>query len=222
MPDFLTAEARRIFAAFHEKRHVALGVAGYKLDECDNSDFTGNWSFPELSHFPSGADGEQMHSLFGLSYLATMHSIFERRSERTWGLVRSSHALAAPLPFALYSDLYDHAEYIRALLNAGFAGLLWCPEVRDAHDNEDLLRRLQTSVFSPLMQVDAWYIRNPPWKQIDRNKNNANELSAEWQETESAGRDLIRLRMRLLPYFYSAFVKYRWSWTTLTIRAPGR
>ena len=77
VPDFLDPEARRIFGGFHEKEHVALGVSGYKLDECDNSDFTGNWSFPELSRFPSGADGEQMHSLFGLRYQDTLQEVFE-------------------------------------------------------------------------------------------------------------------------------------------------
>ena len=61
VPDFITPEGRQIYADYHQKAHVDLGVSGYKADECDNSDFTGNWSFPELSQFPSGADGEQMH-----------------------------------------------------------------------------------------------------------------------------------------------------------------
>jgi alpha-D-xyloside xylohydrolase len=130
VPDFLTPEARRIFANYHEREHVALGVSGYKLDECDNSDFTRNWSFPEISRFPSGADGEQMHSLFGLRYQDTIQGIFEKRNQRTYGLVRSSHALAAPYPYVLYSDLYDHATSIRSVAHAGFSGLLWTPEVR--------------------------------------------------------------------------------------------
>ena len=71
VPDFLLPEARRIFADFHEKEHVALGVTGYKLDECDNSDYTGFWSFPEISRFPSGLDGEQAHSRFGFEYQQT-------------------------------------------------------------------------------------------------------------------------------------------------------
>ncbi|MGH7973258.1 MAG: TIM-barrel domain-containing protein, partial [Limisphaerales bacterium] len=52
VPDFVDPQARSIFAAFHDKEHIALGVSGYKADECDNSDFTGNWSFPEVSRFP--------------------------------------------------------------------------------------------------------------------------------------------------------------------------
>jgi alpha-D-xyloside xylohydrolase len=124
VPDFLSPKARDIFADFHAQHHVSLGISGYKLDECDNSDFTGSWSFPEASSFPSGADGEQMHSLFGLRYQDTIQGIFDKRQQRTYGLVRSSHALAAPYPYVLYSDLYNHREFIRALVNAGFSGLL--------------------------------------------------------------------------------------------------
>ena len=70
----------------------------------------------------------------------------------------------------LYSDLYDHREFIRALVNSGFSGLLWTPEVRDAKSAEDLVRRLQTAVLSPMALINAWYIKNPPWMQIDRRR----------------------------------------------------
>lgn len=207
-PDFLSPDARRIFAEFHEREHVSRGVSGYKLDECDNSDFTGNWSFPECSRYPSGADGEQMHSLFGLRYQDAVESIFDRRAIRTWGLARSSQALAAPYPYVLYSDLYDHSEFIRGMANAGFSGLLWCPEVRDARDGEDLIRRLETVIFSPLAMINAWYIANPPWKQFDAKRNNAGEFLPGWESLEAKCRALIELRMRLIPYFYSAFAQY--------------
>ena len=167
VPDFITREGRAVFADFHRKAHVDLGVSGYKADECDNSDFTGNWSFPELSRFPSGADGEQMHSLFGLRYQDALLEAFKGKNQRTYGLVRSSGALAAPYPFVLYSDLYSHKQYIHAIAQSGFSGLLWTPEVRDAASNEDLIRRLQSVVFSPLAMVDAWYLKNAPW--IDTN-----------------------------------------------------
>ena len=88
-----------------------------------------------------------MHCFFGLRYQDTMQAIFERRNQRTLGLVRSTHALAAPYPYVLYSDLYDHEQFIRAISTVSFAGLLWCPEVRDAKDAEDPIRRLQTVIF---------------------------------------------------------------------------
>jgi alpha-D-xyloside xylohydrolase len=149
-----------------------------------------------------------MHSLLGLRYQDTIQSVFEKRKTRTYGLVRSSHALSAPYPFALYSDLYDHKEYIRALVNAGFSGLLWTPEVRDARSVEDLIRRLQTVIFSPLAQVDTWYMKNPPWKQVERKANSAGQFAANWEEVEAQCRRLIELRMRLVPYLYAAFVRY--------------
>ena len=208
VPDFLTPQARRIFADFHEREHVSLGVAGYKLDECDNSDFTRNWSFPELSRFPSGADGEQMHSLFGLRYQDTIQSVFERRGMRTYGLVRNSGALAAPYPYVLYSDLYEHKAFIHAVAQSAFAGLLWTPEVRDAVSPEDLVRRLQSAALSPMALINAWYIPNPPWKQVDRAANKEGRFDAEWEKLETICRGVLELRMQLVPYLHAAFVEY--------------
>jgi alpha-D-xyloside xylohydrolase len=208
VPDFLDPRARRIFGEYHEKNHIALGVSGYKLDECDNSDFTGNWSFPEIAAFPSGADGEQMHCLFGQRYQDALQEVFERRKERTYGLVRSSGALAAPYPYVLYSDLYDHKEFIRGVANMGFSGLLWTPELRNANNPEDLVRRLQSVALSPLALINAWYIKNPPWKQVERNANNAGRLAEGWEAVEAQCRAVMELRMRLIPYLHAAFVKY--------------
>ena len=217
-PDFLKPEARKIFADYHEKHHMGIGVSGFKLDECDNSDFTGGWSFPECSQFPSGVDGEQMHSHFGLAYQETIEGIFRRRNTRTYQLVRSTNALAAPYPFALYSDLYDHQQYIRAIVNSGFSGLLWAAEVRNANNAEDMIRRLQTACFSALMQVDAWFLMNPPWKQVSREANNAGRIAPNWRKLEAQCREVIRLRMQLVPYLYSSFVRYH-EWGTPPFRA---
>ena len=208
VPDFLTREASRIFADFHEKEHVALGVSGYKLDECDNADFTGNWSFPEISRFPSGADGEQMHCLFGQRYQDTLQSVFEKLRLRTYGLARSSGALAAPYPYVLYSDLYDHKEFIRGVANMGFSGLLWTPELRNASSVEDLIRRLQAVALSPLALINAWFIKNPPWKQVARGPNNLGQFAPGWEEVEARCRAVMELRMRLIPYLHAAFVRY--------------
>lgn len=48
---------------------IDKGVTGFKLDECDNSDYNpSNWSFPDASPFPSGMDGEQMHRAIDVLY----------------------------------------------------------------------------------------------------------------------------------------------------------
>jgi alpha-D-xyloside xylohydrolase len=208
VPDFAGAPARQIFGDYHGKQLIDLGISGFKLDECDGSDYTRGWSFPDFSRFPSGVDGEQMHAVFGLRYQHTILSQFESRKRETFGLVRSSGTLAAPYPFVLYSDLYEHRDFVRALVNAGFSGLLWCPEVRDAASEEDLIRRLETVIFSPLAMVNAWYIKNPPWKQLNRDKNNAGEFAANWEALENRCRKIIGWRMQLLPYLQSAFARY--------------
>lgn len=209
VPDFAGESARKIFGDYHGSHLIDLGVSGFKLDECDNSDFTEGWSFPEHTRFPSGVDGEQMHAEFGLRYQDTILTQFEQRGKSTYSLVRSSGALAAPYPFVLYSDLYDHRQFIRALVNAGFSGFLWCPEVRDAASEEDLIRRLQSVVFSPLAMVNAWYIRNPPWKQIEREQNNAGHFSQGWEQLEARCKEIISWRMQLLPYLHAAFAVYQ-------------
>jgi alpha-D-xyloside xylohydrolase len=208
VPDFAGEPAREAFGAYHGKTLIDAGISGFKIDECDNSDYTGGWSFPECSSFPSGIDGEQMHSVFGLRYQMTIWNEFRKRSQSTYNLVRSSGALAAPYPFVLYSDLYVHRDFIRALVNSGFSGLLWCPEVRDAVSEEDLIRRLQSVVFSPLAMVNGWYIKNPPWKQLNRMKNNAGELLDGWESLEARCREIIAWRMQLVPYLTAAFERY--------------
>jgi alpha-D-xyloside xylohydrolase len=208
VPDFLQPQARSLFANFHEREHVALGVSGYKADECDNSDFTGNWSFPEMSHFPSGADGEQMHSLFGLRYQDALTQAFEKSGQRTYGLVRSSGALATPYPYVIYSDLYDHRQFVRGIPQAGFCGLLWTPEVRDSANPVELIRRLESAVFSPLTMINAWYLRNPPWKQVNREDNNKGRFAENWERTEAQCRVLLELRMKFIPWLQAAFARY--------------
>lgn len=211
VPDLSIAPARDIFAGHHRTALVEKGISGFKLDECDGSDFTGGWSFPNCAQFPSGLDGEQMHSLLGVLYQRTVNRVFEDKNLRSFNAVRASHALAAPLPFVLYSDLYGHAEFIRGVVNAGFSGLLWTPEVRQCDSVEDLLRRLQTAVFSPMALVNAWMVPNPPWYQVDYHKNRAGELPENREELIAQTRALFELRMSLIPYIYSAFARYHFD-----------
>ncbi|MDR0719712.1 MAG: hypothetical protein LBF78_08765, partial [Treponema sp.] len=66
VPDLADTKVRDLFSGYHRENFVDKGVSGFKLDECDNSDFNpSNWSFPELSSSPSGLYGEQMHSALG-------------------------------------------------------------------------------------------------------------------------------------------------------------
>ena len=193
-PDFTLTEAQEILKEQHDTDHVQVGVSGYKLDECDGSELTGaSWMFPAHTTFPSGADGEQMRQVYGLALQKITFDLFKARNRRTYGLVRASNAGASPLPSVLYSDLYDHREFIRALVNSGYSGLLWTPEVRNADSAEDWVRRMQTVCFSAMAKLNAWWDGTKPWS---------------FPEVEPIILKCLRLRMRLMPYLYSAFAKY--------------
>lgn len=209
VPDLAMPEAQKIFQQWHQEHLIDKGVTGFKLDECDNSDYNpSNWSFPDASRFPSGMDGEQMHSAIGVLYQQMMAQAFQAKNIRTLSQVRSSGALASSLPFVLYSDLYQHEEFIRGIVTAPFSGLLWSPEVRDCADGEDLLRRVQTVCFSAQALINSWRIPNPPWKQTDIEKNLKGVEMEDSDYYTNACRRIFELRMSLIPYLYSAFVEY--------------
>lgn len=191
VPDFSMEQARKIFAKHHREYLVKQGIDGFKLDECDNSDFVHDWSYPNCTQFPGGMDGEQHHQLFGTLYMQT---ILESLGQTpTLSQARSAGALAASYPFVLYSDLYDHKDFIRATVNAGFSGLLWTPELRDAKSKKDLLRRLQTTVFSVQCLINGWYCAEVPWKEFD---------------CQEEVRQLLKVRKALVPRLMQAFEDY--------------
>lgn len=208
VPDLLMPQARRAFAE-HHRQLVAEGIDGFKLDECDGSDYIGSpWSFPETDQFPSGLDGECMHSLLGITYQRTVDALWRQTGRRTLHSVRNSHALAAPYPFILYSDLYDLKDFVRGVATASFSGLLWTPEVRDASSTEDLIRRVQAVALSPQALINAWYIPLPPWRQISTPKNVAGEIMPDHAQATALVREALCLRMQLLPYIDAAFARY--------------
>lgn len=215
VPDFMTKEANKIFSD-HQKEilYSKDGIDGVKLDECDHQpEGTAYWSFPESTEFPSGADGEQMHSLIGYLYQKVMVKPLDDMNKRTWGLVRNSHGLAAPLPYTVYSDSYSQDCYLRGLVSTGFSGSLWVPEVRDASSIEDFYRRTQICLLSPLMIVNSWYLKLPPWKQIATAPNRELILMDNHEEVTNNIRDMFNLRMSLIPYIYTSFMNYHTNGT---------
>lgn len=191
VPDFATPEARKIFGDYMRKNFVELGIDGFKLDECDSSDNTGGWSFPNCSKFPSGLDGEQYHSLFGTLYIKTLMEALGNRP--TLSEVRNLGALAASYPFVLYSDLYDHRDFIRGVVNSGFSGILWAPEFRSADTKEDCIRRIQVIVFSVQCLINAWCYDGIPWIVHD---------------CEDEVRELLEERKKLIPMLKKSFDIY--------------
>lgn len=192
VPDFSIEEAKNAFALYHKENFVDKGIDGFKLDECDSGDFLSCWSFPNCAQFPSGMDGEQYHSMFGVLYMQTLLEAFG--TTPTLSQVRSAGALCAPYPFVLYSDLYDQKDFIRGVVNAGFSGLLWSPEVRDAKSKKEFLRRLQVNVFSAQCLINGWYLETLPWEELG---------------IKEEVKELLKLRKALFPLLRKAFDDYK-------------
>jgi len=190
VPDFSLPEAREAFAKQHLEEHLSLGVSGYKFDECDGYD---KWLWPDHAQFPSGLSGEELRQLYGVLYQRAGCEAFRSSGRRSYGLARASNAGAASFPFVLYNDCYDHRDFVTALCSSSFCGVLWTPEARSSKTPEEWLRRLQTACMSPMALLNAWCDGTKPWS---------------FEEVEGPVRETILLRMRLIPYLYSAFAKY--------------
>jgi alpha-D-xyloside xylohydrolase len=139
-----------------------------------------------------------MRQVYALAIQRATFDAFRARDQRTYGLVRASNAGASPLPYVLYDDYYGHPEFITALASSGFIGVLWTPEVRSSRTSEEWLRRMQSVCFSPLAMLNAWSDGTKPWS---------------FPDVADRVRDVMRLRIRLLPYLYSAFARYHFDGT---------
>ncbi|MDN5202263.1 glycoside hydrolase family 31 protein [Fulvivirgaceae bacterium BMA10] len=190
VPDFTLPEVQSIFKEHFNTHHLDIGVSGYKIDEVDGFD---RWLWPDVAKFPSGLSGEQMRQIYGLLVQKLTADWFKEKNQRTYGLVRASNAGGSTFPYVIYNDYYSHKDFITALINSGFIGMLWTPEVRSSGNAEDWLRRMQSVCFSPMAMLNAWADGTKPWS---------------FPEVEDQVREVSYLRMQLLPYIYTAFAHY--------------
>lgn len=191
VPDYTLPAARKILTDQHRKQHVDIGVSGYKIDEVDGYDF---WLWPDHATFPSGTSAEVMRQTYGLQMQSMVfRELFRASDQRTYGLVRASNGAASGYPFVIYSDSYGHKQYINGISSASLGGILWCPEIRSAATEREWINRMHTVCFSPLAMLNAWASGQKPWS---------------FRTATPAVRETIGLRMRLLPYLYTAFAEY--------------
>ena len=194
VPDYTLPDARRALVDQHAQDHLAIGISGYKIDEVDGFDV---WLWPDHASFPSGTPAPAMRQAYGLLMQDLIFKeLFKARNQRTYGLVRASNGAASGYPFAIYSDAYDLKEYITGMSASGFAGILWAPEIRSAGDERDWINRMQVVAFSALAQLNAWASGATPWH---------------FEGAAGMVRETLELRMRLLPYLYSAFAAYHFD-----------
>lgn len=190
VPDYTLPEAQKILVDHFKKHQLDLGVSGYKMDENDGYD---SWLWPDVATFPSGIPAEQMRQIYGAVMQKVTTKMYKDENKRTYGLVRSANAGTTSFPYVLYNDYYNHRDFITALVNSSFIGVLWTPEVRASRSAEEWLRRMQTVCFSPLAMLNAWADGTKPWS---------------FPEVAKSVNDIAMLRMQLIPYLYTAFADY--------------
>jgi len=195
VPDFSMGTAQKIWKEKLEREHVSIGVSGYKIDEVDGYD---HYLWPDVATFPSGLSAEQMRQTYGLWVQKITAEMYRDQNIRTFGLVRASNAGGNSMPYVIYNDYYSHEDFITALINSGFSGVLWTPEVRGSKTGEEWLRRFQTVVFSPMAMINAWSSGTKPWS---------------FPEVSESVKEYALLRMQMMPYWYSEFAKYRFEGT---------
>ena len=193
VPDLTIPEARKIFFDQLQKDQVDIGVSGYKIDEVDGYD---TYLWPDVATFPSGISAEQMRQTYGVLAMRYSSEMYHKKNQRTFGLVRASNAGANTFPYVIYNDYYNHEDFITALINSGFAGVLWTPEARASKTGEEWLRRFQTVVFSPMAMINAWASGTKPWS---------------YPEVSEQVKQMALLRMQMMPYWYSEFAKYHFE-----------
>lgn len=193
VPDLTMRDAKGIIISQLQQSQVNIGISGYKIDECDGYD---QWLWPDVAKFPSGNSAEQMRQTYGLLLQNMTAQIYRQKNIRTYGLVRASNGGGASFPYVIYNDYYSHEDFITALINSGFCGVLWTPEVRNSKTSEEWLRRMQTVIFSPMAMLNAWSSGTKPWS---------------FPEVEKEVREIAMLRMQLMPYFYTEFARYHFD-----------
>ena len=90
-----------------------------------------------------------MRQAYGLLVQTMLYKRLVSREQRPHLLAgaRQQNAGASGLPFVIYSDSYDHAQYITGLSAASLCGILWTPEVRQAATPEEWRARGTNRLF---------------------------------------------------------------------------
>lgn len=195
VPDLSVPGAAEILMKQIDLSQVGIGISGYKIDESDGYD---RWLWPDVAMFPSGNNAEQIRQTYGLFLQKITTDLFRQKNQRTYGLTRSSNGGGSSFPYVIYNDYYSHEDFITALINSGYSGVLWTPEVRSSKTGEEWLRRFQTVCFSPMAMINAWSSGTQPWS---------------FPEVENEVKEYAFLRMQLIPYLYSEFAKYHFEGT---------
>ena len=159
--DLTLPRCQDIWKRYQLDHAIKSGALGFKLDE---DDVDTNVGFNDSVVFPSGFHGFEFHNIQGYIWQRLYHEMFESLGQRTWLQSRGGYAGTQAYPTNSYSDGYDYPTYVRGVVNSGFSGLIWAPEMRhatctpdhSAEDHADFARRAQLMFLSPQAQYNAW------------------------------------------------------------------
>ncbi len=204
--DLTLIRCQKLWKKYQLDHAIASGAVGFKLDEDDVDVDIG---FKDSTIFPSGFKGYDFHNIQGYIWQRLYHEMFASLGRRTWLQSRGGYAGSQAYPTNSYSDGYDYTTYVLGVVNSGFSGLIWAPELRHAtcgpnhtpEEHADFARRTQLMFLSPQAQYNAWDSKDGTtlWP---TGGPGAASCGAEWIAMFKKHYDL---RQGLSTYLYSAF-----------------
>ena len=135
-----------------------------------------------------------MHNIYGYFYGDTFHDMYRQAGLRTFLKARAMYTGSQRHPTTFYSDSYDYKNYILGVVNSGFGGWAWSPEVRSAASSADFARRSQLMLFSALASMDGWSTGFVPWNS-----------SIVDPAAEAMFKKYSQERAKLQPFLYTAY-----------------
>ena len=190
-----------IWKAHVDKEFIQIGIGGFKLDQDDGDHDVG---FADNITFPSGATGGEMHNTYGFAFQKMFHEMYSAKGLRSWMQSRGNYLGGQRYSTSSYSDGYSYPTYVKGLVNSGFTGLAWAPEVRYATCDADYARRVQLMLLGSQSQFNAWEHGDVPF-----------DCAGEMWDVFQRHYDL---RTRLVFYLYTTY--YEMSRTGFPIVAP--
>lgn len=159
--DLTLPKCQQLWKQYQLRHAINSGAMGFKLDE---DDVDADIGFNDSTIFPSGFRGYEYHNIQGYILQRLYHEAFASIGKRTWLQSRGGFAGSQAYPTNSYSDGYDYRTYVRVVVNSGFSGLVWAPEMRhatcgpdhSAAEHADFARRVQLMFLSPQAQYNAW------------------------------------------------------------------
>lgn len=187
--DLYLPEAVEILMKQHAEKHVYLNASGYRV-------MMGEERFwPDHAVFPSGVPAETMRqTLSTVSQKTYYNELFKPRNQRTYALVSELGGASSSYPAVVLSEAETTLEALRGISSASLCGINWGPISQGRPTEEAWVRHGQIGAFSPLAYIGLSDTETLPWGYSEK--------------ALSAVKKALQLRLRLLPYLYSAYADY--------------